>query len=94
MKTASVRDLRNNFARISRWLKDGQQVEITSRGVPLGLITPKPQSKDGKPLSTQERKKLFRKRFGPEHRKWMKEVYGDKVLPGNGVLLMREGSKW
>ena len=94
MKTATVRDLRNHFAKVSRWLKDGQQVEITSRGIPLGLITPSRQPENGKLLSAQERRKLFRKRFGPEHRKWMREVYGEKVLPGNGVLLMREGSKW
>ena len=84
MKTASVRDLRNNFARISRWLKDGQQVEITSRGVPLANIVPLEQPK-------KKRKKLF---DAKEHRKWMKSVYGNKVLKGNGVLLMREGSKW
>jgi antitoxin (DNA-binding transcriptional repressor) of toxin-antitoxin stability system len=94
MKTASVRDLRNNFARISRWLKDGQQVEITSRGMPVGLITPSQQPENGKLLSAQERRKLFRKRFGPEHRKWMKETFGGKVLKGNSVLIMREGAKW
>jgi prevent-host-death family protein len=84
MKTASVRDLRNNFAKISRWLKDGQKVEITSRGVPLANLEPLKQ-----PL------KKGRKKFdAKEHRKWMKSVYGDKVLPGNGVLIMREGSRW
>lgn len=94
MKTASVRDLRNHFAKVSRWLKDGWRVEITSRGVPLGLITPSPQPKNGKHLSVEERRKLFRKRFGPEHRQWMKETFGGKVLKGNSALIMREGAKW
>jgi prevent-host-death family protein len=84
MKTASVRDLRNHFAKVSRWIKDGQQVEITSRGVPLAHLVPVAQPK-------------VRKKFrfdAEEHRQWMKKVYGGKVLKGNGVLLMREGSKW
>jgi prevent-host-death family protein len=45
MKTASVRDLRNNFAKVSRWIKDGQEVEITDRGVPWGRLVPTPQPK-------------------------------------------------
>jgi antitoxin (DNA-binding transcriptional repressor) of toxin-antitoxin stability system len=84
MKTATVRDLRNHFAKISRWLKDGEKVEITSRGVSLAHLVPTPQPK-------KKKRRLFN---AEEHRKWMKEVYGDKVLPGNGVLLMREGAKW
>ena len=85
MKTASVRDLRNNFAKVSRWIKDGQQVEITSRGVPLAHLTPVA------PPPKEKKRRLF---DAKEHRAWMKKVYGDKVLKGNGVLLMRRGSKW
>jgi len=87
MKTASVRDLRNNFAKVSRWLEAGEKIEITKRGVPLGMITPIAQPKNGK----HAHRKLF---DVEEHRKWMKETYGGKVLKGNGVLLMRRGSKW
>jgi antitoxin (DNA-binding transcriptional repressor) of toxin-antitoxin stability system len=32
MRTATVADLRNNFRRISAWLDNGEQVEITKRG--------------------------------------------------------------
>jgi antitoxin (DNA-binding transcriptional repressor) of toxin-antitoxin stability system len=32
MKRASVADLRNKFARISKWLEAGEVVEITKRG--------------------------------------------------------------
>ncbi len=84
MKTATVRDLRNNFARISRWLKNGEKVEITSRGVPLARLMP---------LELPPKKK--RKKFDlEEHRKWMKETYGGKKLQGNSALIMREGAKW
>jgi len=84
MKTATVRDLRNNFAKVSRWVQDGQKVEITSRGVALAHLVPVAPPKNRKP-----------KRFDvEEHRRWMKETYGDKTLPGNSALLMREGSKW
>ena len=47
MKTATVRDLRNNFARLSAWLGEGQSVEITKGGkafarlVPAGAGTPR-----------------------------------------------------
>jgi prevent-host-death family protein len=84
MKTASVRDLRNNFAKVSRWLKDGEKVKITSRGVPLADLVPLEQA-------PKKKRKLF---DAKENRAWMKKVYGDKVLKGNGVLLMRRGSKW
>jgi antitoxin (DNA-binding transcriptional repressor) of toxin-antitoxin stability system len=97
MKTTSVRELRNNFAKVSRWLEAGENVEITKRGAPyakIELTAPVPTKK--KPVSEmtlKERRAFFRKRFG-EHFQWLKETYGGKTLPGNGVLLMREGSKW
>jgi antitoxin (DNA-binding transcriptional repressor) of toxin-antitoxin stability system len=40
MKTASVRDLRNNFSQIAKWLKDGEQVVITMRKKVIGRIVP------------------------------------------------------
>jgi antitoxin (DNA-binding transcriptional repressor) of toxin-antitoxin stability system len=84
MKTATVRDLRNNFAKISRWIKDGEKVEITSRGVSLAHLVPTPQPK-------AKKKKLF---SAEENRKWMKEVYGDKKFPDSIVLTMREEKDW
>ena len=87
MKTASVRDLRNNFAKVSRWLKAGEKIEITKRGVPVGTITPAVPPKNGKHVP--------RKRFDvEEHRAWMKKVYGDKVFKDNIVLTMREEKDW
>ena len=40
MKTAAVRDLRNDFARLSAWLEDGEQVEITRGGKPSAHLVP------------------------------------------------------
>jgi antitoxin (DNA-binding transcriptional repressor) of toxin-antitoxin stability system len=48
MKTASVRDLRNSFARISRWLEAGETVEVTKRGRTFARIVPAMGSKKKK----------------------------------------------
>jgi antitoxin (DNA-binding transcriptional repressor) of toxin-antitoxin stability system len=40
MKTATVRDIRNDFSRISRWLEEGEAVEIRKRGKVIGRISP------------------------------------------------------
>jgi antitoxin (DNA-binding transcriptional repressor) of toxin-antitoxin stability system len=39
MKTASVRDLRNNFAMIEAWLRNGIEVCIEKRGEPVAMLT-------------------------------------------------------
>ena len=51
MKTATVRDLRNHFSRIAKWLKNGDEVVITMRGKTIGRIVPErlPQSKIAMP---------------------------------------------
>ncbi len=45
MKTATVRDLRNNFARISAWLGEGQPVEITKGGKAFARLVPAGEGK-------------------------------------------------
>jgi antitoxin (DNA-binding transcriptional repressor) of toxin-antitoxin stability system len=40
MKSATVADLRNNFAAISQWILDGEAVEITKRGLLFATLTP------------------------------------------------------
>src|SRR6516225_11955176 len=44
MKTASVRQLRNNFSQIARWLKDGEQVVITMRKKVIARMIPEPSA--------------------------------------------------
>jgi prevent-host-death family protein len=40
MKTATARDLRNHFARIAAWIKQGEPVEITKAGKPFARLVP------------------------------------------------------
>ena len=40
MKTATVRDLRNRFAAIAKWIEDGEQVTITRNGAIFATLSP------------------------------------------------------
>ena len=87
MKTASVRDLRNNFARVSRWLQAGEKVEITKRGVPLYLMSSLPAAKNGKQTPP--------KKFDIEkHRAWMKKTFKGRKFKDSIVLVMRDEKEW
>ncbi|HVL68283.1 MAG TPA: hypothetical protein VM364_13555 [Vicinamibacterales bacterium] len=43
MKTATVRELRNGFRRISRWLEQGESVQVLRRGKPFARVVPEPR---------------------------------------------------
>ena len=45
MKTATVRDLRNSFGRVSKWLDAGETVQIIKRGRPYASVVPEPKPK-------------------------------------------------
>jgi antitoxin (DNA-binding transcriptional repressor) of toxin-antitoxin stability system len=45
MKTASIRDLRNDFARLSKWLAKGETIEIIKRGKAVADLVPKTHGK-------------------------------------------------
>ena len=55
MKTATVADLRNNFATLSKWIHDGAAVTITKRGVPFATITPAHVRKTAAPIDRMSR---------------------------------------
>ena len=60
MKTATVADLRNNFAILSKWIHDGAAVTITKRGVPFATITPARVRKTAPPIDRMSRlRKMF-----------------------------------
>jgi len=40
MKTATVADLRNKFATVSKWIHDGEAVTITKRGLAFATLVP------------------------------------------------------
>ncbi len=48
MKTATVRDLRNNFAEVSKWIEHGEQVSITRNGAAFATLAPAEVSKPAK----------------------------------------------
>lgn len=48
MRTASVRDLRNHFASVAQWIKDGETVTITSNGAIFATLAPANAGKSGK----------------------------------------------
>ena len=40
MKTATVRDLRNNFASLAKWIEHGEQITITRNGKNFATLSP------------------------------------------------------
>ena len=44
MKTATVRDLRNEFPKVARWIEEGECVEITRSGKAFAHLSPVPHS--------------------------------------------------
>lgn len=40
MKSASIRDLRNSFPTVARWIEEGEAVEITRSGKPFARLEP------------------------------------------------------
>lgn len=49
MKSASIRDLRNSFPQVARWIEEGESVEITRSGKPFAKLSPAPAAKPRKP---------------------------------------------
>ena len=48
MKTATVRDLRNNFASVSKWIESGEVITITRNGKNFATLSPVTPLKPGK----------------------------------------------
>jgi len=55
MKTATVADLRNSFANVSRWIQDGEAVTITKHGVPFATLAPARKKKAVPPMDWRSR---------------------------------------
>ena len=63
MKTATVRDLRNHFADVAKWIEHGEQVSITWNGRTFATLSPAQPAKPLKPFS--ERWAARMKKFKP-----------------------------
>lgn len=48
MKTATVRELRNNFARLAKWIEHGEQITITRNGHSFAKLSPATTEKPSK----------------------------------------------
>jgi antitoxin (DNA-binding transcriptional repressor) of toxin-antitoxin stability system len=77
MKTASVRDLRNNFAMLESWLSDGESICIEKRGTPVAMLTAM-QPTRGKRVRM------------PDFAARQKAIWGDRVFSEAEVITMRE----
>ena len=43
MKTATVRELRNNYTSLLRWIQAGEEIVITRRGKAIARLVPEPE---------------------------------------------------
>ena len=75
MKTATVRDLRNQFPRVAAWIAEGEPVEITKAGKPFARLMP----------ITPTPRKLVK----PDIMARLKETWGDRVFSTQEVAAMR-----
>ena len=76
MKTATVRDLRNNFSRLEAWLRDGEDVCIKKRGEPVAMLTALRRNR-AVPVKN------------PDFAKRQKAIWGDRVFSDAEVQAMR-----
>ncbi len=76
MKTATVRDIRNQFARISAWIEHGESVEITKGGKAFARLVP---ANHGTP----------RKLVKVDFLKRLKKTWGNRVFTSAEVAAMR-----
>ncbi len=76
MKTATVRDLRNDFAKLEAWLGEGEEIRIERRGRPVAVLTP----------VTAEAGKIRM----PDFEARRKATWGDRIFSEEEVRAMRE----
>jgi antitoxin (DNA-binding transcriptional repressor) of toxin-antitoxin stability system len=77
MKTATVRDLRNNFAMIEAWLRDGIEVCIKKRGEPVAMLTALKPSRSPSQIRN------------PDFEARRKAIWGERVFSEEEVREMR-----
>lgn len=76
MKTANVADLRNNFAVIAAWIRDGETVSIHKRGRPFAKLVP---------VTEGQERPMPRIDFAGR----LRRIWGDKVFSDAEVAAMR-----
>jgi prevent-host-death family protein len=76
MKSATVRDLRNRFARVSAWIEEGEAVEITKAGKPYARLIPS---------RTRKKRKIVKHDIMAQ----LKETWGPRTFSATEVAEMR-----
>ena len=78
MKTATVRELRNEFSKLEAWLGEGEEIQIEKRGKVVGVLTGPDRA---------ARPEVFRK---PNFMARLRENWGERVFSDEEVRAMRE----
>lgn len=76
MKTATLRDLRNNFSKLEGWLAEGEEIRIEKRGQAVALLTALPPE-GGHKVSM------------PDFADRRRAIWGRRVFSGAEVAAMR-----
>ena len=77
MKRATVRDLRNDFAKLETWLGEGEEIQIEKRGKPIAMLMP----------MRVTRAKEF---VMPDFEARRKAIWGDRMFSEEEVRAMKE----
>jgi antitoxin (DNA-binding transcriptional repressor) of toxin-antitoxin stability system len=83
MKTATVRDLRNRYTSVLRWISAGEDVLITQRGKVIARLSPE----------TDQTAQVVDWASSPEV---LRDRSGDKVLSAeqSAEILAEAGGRW
>ena len=80
MKTATMRQVHNNFATVLEWVAQGEVVTVLNRTRPVARICPP------RPVAPAKFKM-------PDFAARAKAIFGDRIIP-NIILEEREASRW
>ena len=80
MKTATIRQVRNDFGTVLGWVAAGEEVTVLNRTRPVARICP-PRAQP--PVKCKM----------PDFAARAKALFGDRIIP-NAVLRDREESRW
>jgi antitoxin (DNA-binding transcriptional repressor) of toxin-antitoxin stability system len=80
MKTASVRELRQNFGSLLTWLEEGQEIQITMRRRIVARLVP-------------DRPKSAAKVRMPNFAARLKKIHGEKVLSAEETQAILDENK-
>ena len=92
MQSVNLRQLRNT-KQLKAWLAAGETVELRERNRVLGRIEPEKSAAQVGP--TPEQIEKHRRAVWPDFEARLKELFGDRVLPGADLLIEeRENSRY